>query len=78
MFTSGVTLTSCAFFIVGTYINEMTLLVVVEVFFAAVFALDFVMSLLAAPVRETCLSFSLYFQIKYENYCLLFPRGRGR
>ncbi|CAN0029415.1 unnamed protein product [Ascophyllum nodosum] len=50
MFTSGVTLTSCAFFIVGTYINEMTLLVVVEVFFAVVFALDFVMSLLAAPV----------------------------
>ena len=79
VFISGVTVVSCAFFIAGTYIDNTTLLDVVEAFFALIFALDFVMSLLAAPVRGTliCLSFPLYFQIKYENDCLLFPRGKG-
>lgn len=51
-FTSIVTLVSCIFYVVGTYVSEKYSFVVVAVegFFAAVFFVDYVLSVTAEAV----------------------------
>lgn len=51
-FTSIVTLVSCLFYVVGTYISDKyaVVVVVVEAFFAAVFFVDYILSVTAEAV----------------------------